>query len=53
MTRQIQGIEGQNPPYGQGNPQWGQNQMPYGQNPPLWGQNSYQQGWAPLVGPAY
>ena len=27
--------------------------MPYGKNHPLWGQNHYQQGWAPLVRPAY
>ena len=50
---QFQGFQGQNPPYGQGNLQWGKNQVPYGQNPPLWGQNPYQQGWVPSVGPTY
>lgn len=42
MARQFQGFQGMNPPYEQGNLQWGQNRMPYGQNRPLWGQNPYQ-----------
>ena len=53
MHGQFQGIPSLNPPFGQGNPQWGQSQMPYGQNPPLWGQNTYQRGWAPPYGPPY
>jgi len=50
MLGQYQTYKGQHPTYGQGNPQWVQNQVPYRQNPPLWGKNTYQQGWNPQFG---
>lgn len=53
MDGKFQGFQGQNPPYVQGDLQWGKNQIPYGQSPPLWGHNPYQQGWVPPVGSAY